>query len=77
MLAGNAAPCVHNGVVRCDNKGSVLKHPLNGIRSRSEIGFLFFNKQENENKRTHVSIIKQYETDGAKVFVENLKKRRK
>ncbi|XP_076813151.1 inactive ubiquitin carboxyl-terminal hydrolase MINDY-4B-like [Clavelina lepadiformis] len=54
LLTGNAAPYVHNGVIRCDGQGKALDRPLPGIRSRSEVGFLFFNKQEHEKRRTQV-----------------------
>ena len=56
FLTGSAAPYLHNGVIRCDAKGQALQHPMPGIRTRGSIGFLFFNKNENEHKRTEVSI---------------------
>jgi len=56
LLTGNAAPYLHNGVVRVDSKGKPLHQPLNGIRGRSEVGFLFFDKKEHANRRTEVKL---------------------
>nr|XP_002122244.1 inactive ubiquitin carboxyl-terminal hydrolase MINDY-4B-like [Ciona intestinalis] len=54
LLTGQGSPFIHNGVVRTDSKGKALDRPLAGLRCRSEMGFLFFNKNEPEKKRTQV-----------------------
>ncbi|XP_078381817.1 inactive ubiquitin carboxyl-terminal hydrolase MINDY-4B-like [Oculina patagonica] len=40
MLTGRAAANVFNGDIECNKSGRKLAHPLNGIKDRSEIGFL-------------------------------------
>lgn len=40
LLTGRAAPNVFNGDIEYNKHGRKLSHPLNGIRNRSEIGFL-------------------------------------
>lgn len=54
LLSGAASCFVHNGVIKYDKHGRELEIPLPGPRKRSEFGFLFYNKNEEEEKRTVV-----------------------
>ncbi|XP_059177434.1 inactive ubiquitin carboxyl-terminal hydrolase MINDY-4B-like [Physella acuta] len=53
-LTGSATPYLHNGEILYDDRGALLPHPVHGIRSRSGVGFLFWDKGEDPEKRTEV-----------------------
>ncbi|XP_012944658.1 inactive ubiquitin carboxyl-terminal hydrolase MINDY-4B [Aplysia californica] len=53
-LTGRATPHMHNGDLLYDSKGQLLPKPVHGIKSRSQAGFLFWDKGEDPEKRTEV-----------------------
>ncbi|KAK0048918.1 inactive ubiquitin carboxyl-terminal hydrolase MINDY-4B [Biomphalaria pfeifferi] len=53
-LTGSATPHLHNGELLYDDKGNLLPHPVHGIQTRSQIGFMFWDKGEDPEKRTEV-----------------------
>lgn len=54
VLTGYAVPYFHNGSVYYDADGQSLTTALNGIKNRSDVGLLYWNASEEDNKRTEV-----------------------
>ncbi|XP_062607352.1 inactive ubiquitin carboxyl-terminal hydrolase MINDY-4B-like [Saccostrea cucullata] len=54
IISGHACHYLHNGNLVYSHSGNLLATPLKGIQERSEIGFLFWDKGENDDDRTDV-----------------------
>ena len=54
VLAGVATPYVHNGSVFYDADGQALEKPLNGLKKRNDVGLLYWDPKEEDDKRTEV-----------------------
>nr|XP_022344132.1 inactive ubiquitin carboxyl-terminal hydrolase MINDY-4B-like isoform X2 [Crassostrea virginica] len=54
IITGHACHYLHNGNLVYSQNGNLLATPLRGIQERSEIGFLFWDKGENDDNRTEV-----------------------
>lgn len=54
VLTGCAVPYVHNGSIYYDSDGHSLTAPITGVKSRSDVGILYWNANEDNNKRTEV-----------------------
>ncbi|XP_048746819.1 inactive ubiquitin carboxyl-terminal hydrolase MINDY-4B-like isoform X3 [Ostrea edulis] len=54
IITGHACHYLHNGNLVYSQSGNLLATPLKGIQERSEIGFLFWDKGENDDNRTDV-----------------------
>ncbi|XP_061171841.1 inactive ubiquitin carboxyl-terminal hydrolase MINDY-4B-like isoform X2 [Saccostrea echinata] len=54
IITGHACHYLHNGNLVYSQNGNLLANPLKGIQERSEIGFLFWDKGENDDDRTDV-----------------------
>ncbi|KAK7482891.1 hypothetical protein BaRGS_00025924 [Batillaria attramentaria] len=53
-LTGRAVSYLHNGDLLYDCKGNLLPRPLKGVKERSNIGYLFWDKGEDPDTRTEV-----------------------
>nr|KAG5696476.1 hypothetical protein BaRGS_016515 [Batillaria attramentaria] len=51
-LTGRAVSYLHNGDLLYDCKGNLLPRPLKGVKERSNIGYLFWDKGEDPDTRT-------------------------
>lgn len=54
LLTGQAVRHLHNGNMVYNNIGKLLPKPLTGIKQRSHIGFLYWDKTEDPETRTEV-----------------------
>lgn len=54
LLTGQAVKYLHNGNMIYNNIGKLLPKPLKGIKERSHVGFLFWDKSEDPDIRTEV-----------------------
>jgi hypothetical protein len=54
VINGTATPFYHNGIIGCDCHEKPLETPLHGMEQRSEIGFLYFDKTEDDKHRTEI-----------------------
>ncbi|KAK3602480.1 hypothetical protein CHS0354_022347 [Potamilus streckersoni] len=54
ILTGRAVKYLHNGNVVFDSSGQMLPKTFRGINERSHIGFLFWDKGENDDERTEI-----------------------
>ncbi|XP_052235536.1 inactive ubiquitin carboxyl-terminal hydrolase MINDY-4B-like [Dreissena polymorpha] len=54
LLTGRATQYYHNGNIIYDKDGHLLPHPLPGLKERSQIGMLFFDKNEDDDERTEI-----------------------
>ncbi|XP_060582753.1 inactive ubiquitin carboxyl-terminal hydrolase MINDY-4B-like isoform X2 [Ruditapes philippinarum] len=54
LLSGRAVPHYHNGNIIYDKDGNLLPQPLRGIKERSQVGFLFWDKGEEPDERTEI-----------------------
>ncbi|XP_070538337.1 inactive ubiquitin carboxyl-terminal hydrolase MINDY-4B-like isoform X2 [Ptychodera flava] len=54
ILTGKACPRINEGTVKLDRKGEPIGYPTPSPKGRSDIGLLFFDKEEEEKKRTRV-----------------------
>ncbi|KAJ8310563.1 hypothetical protein KUTeg_012428 [Tegillarca granosa] len=52
LLTGRAVQHLHNGNMIFSNSGKLLPKPLKGIKERSDIGFLYWDKTEDRDTRT-------------------------
>ncbi|XP_076832992.1 inactive ubiquitin carboxyl-terminal hydrolase MINDY-4B [Brachyhypopomus gauderio] len=46
LLTGRASPNVFNGTQLLDEHGCALEHPLHGILTRSDVGYLYWSQQQ-------------------------------
>ncbi|RUS85296.1 hypothetical protein EGW08_006943 [Elysia chlorotica] len=53
-LTGRATPYIHNGELLYDKKGELMEQPVYGIKTRSNVGFMFWDKGEDPERRTEV-----------------------
>ncbi|XP_025079028.1 inactive ubiquitin carboxyl-terminal hydrolase MINDY-4B-like isoform X2 [Pomacea canaliculata] len=53
-LTGHAVSFLHNGDILYDSRGNALPRPLKGVQERSHIGFMFWDKGEEPDRRTEV-----------------------
>ncbi|XP_057207001.1 inactive ubiquitin carboxyl-terminal hydrolase MINDY-4B isoform X2 [Triplophysa rosa] len=51
LLTGRASPNVFNGTLRNDEQGEPLAHPLHGVLTRSDVGYLLWNREEAEHAK--------------------------
>ncbi|XP_043926497.1 inactive ubiquitin carboxyl-terminal hydrolase MINDY-4B isoform X2 [Protopterus annectens] len=51
MLTGRASPYVFNGDLQYDEQGGQLMVPMHGILNRSDVGYLYWNREEMEQGR--------------------------
>ncbi|XP_062872804.1 inactive ubiquitin carboxyl-terminal hydrolase MINDY-4B isoform X4 [Trichomycterus rosablanca] len=49
LLTGRASPNVFNGNMYCDEHGSSMSRPLHGVLSRSDVGYLYWSREEAEH----------------------------
>ncbi|XP_076096330.1 inactive ubiquitin carboxyl-terminal hydrolase MINDY-4B-like isoform X1 [Mytilus galloprovincialis] len=54
LLTGQAVKHLHNGNMVYNQFGKMLMKPLKGIKQRSQIGFLFWDKTEDSDAKTEV-----------------------
>ncbi|KAK6196307.1 hypothetical protein SNE40_001557 [Patella caerulea] len=54
ILTGRSVQYPHNGDILYDKYGEPLSSPLNGVKERSKVGFLYWNKREDDGQRTQV-----------------------
>ncbi|CAH1781891.1 unnamed protein product, partial [Owenia fusiformis] len=54
LLTGRATRHLHNGKIDYSEDGEALNQPMVGILERSEIGFLYWHKDEANDNRTQV-----------------------
>lgn len=54
IITGHACHYMHNGNLVYSSNGNLLATPLKGIQERSQIGFLYWDKGENDDSRTEV-----------------------
>lgn len=51
LLTGTASPNVFNGTLYCGEDGRPLKCPLQGVLSRSDVGYLHWSREQVERGR--------------------------
>uniref|UniRef100_H3ARC6 MINDY family member 4B n=1 Tax=Latimeria chalumnae TaxID=7897 RepID=H3ARC6_LATCH len=51
MLTGRASPSVFNGDLQYDDQGNILQEPLHGILTRSDVGYLYWNREQLEHDK--------------------------
>lgn len=51
LLTGRASPNVFNGTLHCGEDGRPLQRPLQGVLSRSDVGYLHWNREQMERGR--------------------------
>ncbi|CAF0710078.1 unnamed protein product [Brachionus calyciflorus] len=54
VLTGSAVPYLHNGSIVYDSEGQALEKPLIGIKNRNDVGILYWDPKEDDDKRTEV-----------------------
>lgn len=54
LLTGHTSAHYHNGNIIYDKDGNLLPHPIRGVKERSQIGFLFWDKGEDFDQRTEI-----------------------
>ncbi|KAK3096291.1 hypothetical protein FSP39_025402 [Pinctada imbricata] len=54
LLTGHAVHYLHNGNMLYSSHGRLLPQPLKGIKERSDIGYMYWDKGENDDNRTEV-----------------------
>ncbi|XP_067102375.1 inactive ubiquitin carboxyl-terminal hydrolase MINDY-4B isoform X1 [Osmerus mordax] len=51
LLTGRASPNVFNGTLQYGEDGSTLEQPLHGVLARSDVGYLYWSREEVERAR--------------------------
>lgn len=54
LLTGRASPYTHNGKIAFDELGELLERPLVGIPERTEVGYLYWSRDEDPKYRTMI-----------------------
>ncbi|XP_052784905.1 inactive ubiquitin carboxyl-terminal hydrolase MINDY-4B-like isoform X3 [Mya arenaria] len=54
VITGRATQFYHNGNIIYDRDGNLLPQPLKGMRERSNVGLLFWDKKEDDDERTEI-----------------------
>ncbi|KAL4220105.1 FAM188B2-like [Mactra antiquata] len=54
LLTGRAVPYYHNGNIIYDKDGHLLPTPLRGLKERSQVGLLFWDRNEEPDERTEI-----------------------
>jgi len=54
MINGTATPFYHNGTLGCGCDENPRETPLHGMEQRSEVGFLYYDKSEDDKHRTEI-----------------------